>query len=539
MGVGCAMMLLPLLFVGGCVLLVGTCAKTVLPPIPPRGMASAPAGGPGSWREQHGPPGAAIDQPEPKAEVGAEAQTLATPLKNGVVIDNDLSVAITRIDRFTAVQFGYFDCADITLAFRRMSTKWYKSPSDVRSRAFRVIVFDDRANKYEGSFYLDSEPLAGTPSGVQDMPVGFTWTGKVNVRMPAAAPIEKVELERTRHKGMFEESDTQLFVMNISNPTVPDFDFDIPRAMLLSEGALIESGRDLRAKLGHLSVRDSYAVRENSGYGKLKNEGGLSLRLPVEFTNTDYNVREATVPGLSVQFEDGRVLQEHTQLIEGANLIKNAAWGEADFFAFSNWEDKPNSNAMLETAIPGNSKRTLVLGFDVPARINAVVGLNVRRILLYGKDRFRGFVCIPDDARECIRAVADKGSTKAVNEDKVPAEQPLTQDALSGTWKGPVALFQVEDDGASATVNLISSSVPIHKFYGRLTRSAEGADSKSLKGIVDVVGPDAPRHYPVHVNATLDDQDHLRVECSDWPVWNNAGGYGGMMPVTETWTRQK
>jgi hypothetical protein len=421
-----------------------------------------------------------------------------------------------------------------------MSARWHKSSSNVSSRDYCLILFDDRANEYKAGFCLDYwQSLAGTPLGVHKMPAGFTWTGRVIVPMPAAAPLAKVELERTRYKGMIETPDTQRFSMKISNPTAPDFEVDIPREMLLSEGAVIESGRDLTAKLGHLSVRDSYSTYGHGGSGKNDRARGLSLSLPIVFTNTDYNVHDATLPSLGVQFEDGRVVRDGTRLRD--TLFQN----ESPFFASCHWQDKPEG--MMETAIPAKSTRTLLLVFNVPARMNAEVGLNVQRILLYGKetnvvlpgDGFYGFVCIPDDARERIREIADKGLTNAVNQDNAPAERPATQDLLSGTWQGRVAKFQIEDDGATATVNLISSSIPIYKFSGRLTRSAEGADSKSLKGIVDVVGPDAPRHYSVNANATLDDQDHLRVECADWPVWNNAGKFSGKMPVTETWTRQK
>ena len=112
-------------------------------------------------------------------------ETLATPLKNGVLIDNDLNVAVVKFEQHLAdpslhpTLFMPFDRdvdgADITLAFRRMSTQWYKSSSDVRSRLFQLIITDDRGNEYSdlyclagsrvlygGSFSLDDR-MYGTP----------------------------------------------------------------------------------------------------------------------------------------------------------------------------------------------------------------------------------------------------------------------------------------------------------------------------------------------------------------------------------------
>ena len=215
------------------------------------------------------------------------------------------------------------------------------------------------------------------------------------MKIPPSAPITKVELERERFGAMFQKSDTRRFPMNFEEPTDPDFEFNIPPRLLLSEGAIIEAGRDVSAKIGHLAVQNSYTIREHNGYGQPKKARGLSLSLPIEVTNMDYNPRTATVPQLSVQFENGEVIGHSEEtVIQSAELQNNP-----DFWSGSQTFE-----------IPGRSVRTLTLRIDIAESMNAEVGLNVRRILLYGKDGFRGFVQIPDDARQSIVAIAGKGS---------------------------------------------------------------------------------------------------------------------------------
>jgi len=338
----------------------------------------------------------------------ASTGTLVPSLKNGIVIDNDLGISVVKLERHLADrsrQQGFFmtdvDGADITLAFRRMSTQWYKSSGDVRSRMFRVILIDDRSNNYESDFILDSgamggwNPLKGTPHAIEQLPVGFTWTGKVKVQMPPSAPTVKVELERERFGAMFQKSDTRRFPMNFREPTDPDFEFNIPPQLLLSEGASIETGHDVTVKIGHLAVQDSYTIRGSSGYGPLRTERGLSLLLPVEATNMDYNPQTVAVPRLGLQFEDGEVIENSDERVMESVQLQ----GSPNFWSGSQGFE-----------IPGKSSRTLTLRIDVAEGMNAEVGLNVRRILLYGKDGFRGFVQIPDYARRSIVAIADKGS---------------------------------------------------------------------------------------------------------------------------------
>ena len=180
----------------------------------------------------------------------------APPLRNGIVIDNDLSVAITRIDRITgpaALQRGHEACAEITLAFRRVG-EWPKSTDRYVSREFALLVFDYRANEYRDEFLLQAWAktggwaVEGTPANVESLPVGFTWIGKVSVRITGA-----LLLPRRAARTPPRPTDQDRFPMSITNLTVPDLDFNIPTPMLLSRGAEIQSGRDVRAMLGHLS----------------------------------------------------------------------------------------------------------------------------------------------------------------------------------------------------------------------------------------------------------------------------------------------
>ena len=115
-------------------------------------------------------------------------------------------------------------------------------------------------------------------------------------------------------------------------------------------------------------------------------------------------------------------------------------------------------------------------------------------------------------------------------------ENPLSKGSLSGTWQEPEgAIFRINDDGKTATVQLIQGRL-LETFSGQLTRRNGESSSKSLTGIVDAVfRPDAPKRHSIHVTATIDDSNHLRLHCSDWPIWTKKGS--GKKTLTVTWTR--
>jgi hypothetical protein len=119
-----------------------------------------------------------------------------------------------------------------------------------------------------------------------------------------------------------------------------------------------------------------------------------------------------------------------------------------------------------------------------------------------------------------------------------PLEGPSGQDSLAGTWQASTgAQFRIDDDGKALTISLITSDA-LREFTGKLIRRDEKPESKSLTGTLDVVfRVDAPRKYAIRVTATFDDQNHLRLRCSDWPVWNNNGRNIGKKVLNESWNR--
>jgi hypothetical protein len=109
---------------------------------------------------------------------------------------------------------------------------------------------------------------------------------------------------------------------------------------------------------------------------------------------------------------------------------------------------------------------------------------------------------------------------------------------LSGKWQATSgALFRINDDGATATVKLISSDL-LRSFSGELTRRDGDPDPESLTGTLDAVFKmDARTQHPIRVTATLTDEDHLRLKCSNWPLRNNRGKNLAPQTLNETWTR--
>lgn len=148
---------------------------------------------------------------------------------------------------------------------------------------------------------------------------------------------------------------------------------------------------------------------------------------------------------------------------------------------------------------------------------------------------------LSDDDQEWIKHRIEQPPDESPPKVTQPPDEksPLSMGSLSGTWQASAgATFRINDDGTTATVQL-THSTPLQEFSGKLSRGDKGPDSKSLTGILNAVFiVDAPRRYAIHVTATLDDQDHLRLRCADWPVWNNRGNNLGTRTLNETWTRQ-
>jgi hypothetical protein len=119
----------------------------------------------------------------------------------------------------------------------------------------------------------------------------------------------------------------------------------------------------------------------------------------------DYNPHPATVPQLSIQFGNGEVIRKSEERVTQWAELQ----GSPDFWSGSQTFE-----------IPGKSVRVLTLRIAVAESMNAEVGLMVRGILLYGNGGFRGFVRIPDEARQRIAAIAGKSSAKGIGESSRP-----------------------------------------------------------------------------------------------------------------------
>ncbi len=125
--------------------------------------------------------------------------------------------------------------------------------------------------------------------------------------------------------------------------------------------------------------------------------------------------------------------------------------------------------------------------------------------------------------------------------DKKPADgEPQAKGALSGTWQATAgATFKIIDDGKTATINLESSDT-LQSLSGKLTRRDANAAPKSLTGSFEAVFKlDTRKPYNVRVTVTIDDDNHLKLNCEGWPVLNQKTGRYiiSTRPLTETWTR--
>jgi hypothetical protein len=350
--------------------------------------------------------------PSSQHEVIATGQTdisgLAAPaLRNGLLIDKSLSVAVAAYQRHVAgTQTGIFSTEltglAITLAFRRVG-------SACSNPQLEIIITDDRGNEYRslhrspGSRVLYSgrvpsaSELRGAPACLDQMPVGFTWTSELVVQMPPSAPVAKVELECALPSGsLFQRPATLRVPLNVANPVVPDFGFTIPVQLALAEGSTIVAGKDIRGKIGRLTVGDSFIIKTASGYGPPKTIRGLSLSLPVELTNLDYNQRVAVVPRLAIQCADGETLETLDEdIVQSAEL-----------------KDNPNFlSGSPSFGMPGSSSHTVLLHVNIAAGMRAKVGSKLSGLLLYVQDTFCGFVRIPDDASAAIARIGGGDSS--------------------------------------------------------------------------------------------------------------------------------
>jgi hypothetical protein len=121
---------------------------------------------------------------------------------------------------------------------------------------------------------------------------------------------------------------------------------------------------------------------------------------------------------------------------------------------------------------------------------------------------------------------------------KRPVDENPQPKGLSGTWRTSTgAEFRIRDDGKTANVDLSSSSL-LKILTGKLTRSGDDSDSKTFKGVFDVVFVKPAQQFTIRVTAEIDDDDNrLTLKCENWPKWNSQGRLLGREPLTEVWTR--
>ncbi|HEY5314818.1 MAG TPA: DUF4339 domain-containing protein [Pirellulales bacterium] len=274
------------------------------------------------------PPTRSKAGPAPGAPALDESKNTAEPLKNGVLIDNGLSVALGNIQRVhekaTAFNIhGIQACAQVTIAFRVVRTGW-KIPD------FELALIDDRGNEYKSgglrighgvggtlfAFWGGANVVRGALPRLDQLPVGFTWTTKVNIPMPAAAPMHRAALTvvvlRVRSRGSIigtvHEQKDETYNVPIALPKPgenhePAFDFKIPSSLLLLPGTELREGKDLVAGVGRVRT-----TRPDPPRGRrVATADGATLSLPIAVKNGDYSAHGSERFELYVQTRNGEL----------------------------------------------------------------------------------------------------------------------------------------------------------------------------------------------------------------------------------------
>jgi len=126
---------------------------------------------------------------------------------------------------------------------------------------------------------------------------------------------------------------------------------------------------------------------------------------------------------------------------------------------------------------------------------------------------------------------------RETHEGQAPSPAP-GDEKLSGIWQSAAGgRFLIDDDGKAAAVDLVSSDT-IRVLTGKLVRHEQTGGPKSLTGTLDVVfAADAPKRRTVDATLSVDDANHLRLRCDNWPRWDARGEPAGKTWLTEVWTR--
>ena len=91
--------------------------------------------------------------------------------------------------------------------------------------------------------------------------------------------------------------------------------------------------------------------------------------------------------------------------------------------------------------------------------------------------------------------------------------------------------------GIHQGIELVGKGGNVRTVSGELARRKGEPDAKYFNGTLDAVFVNA-RQHAIHTTAILDDENHLKLTYSDWPVWDRkTGRYLGGRSVKEDWTR--
>ena len=246
------------------------------------------------------------------------AQMVAEPLPNGVVLDDELSVALVGFDRGPQV-------TKVRLAFRRVGEQR-------RLKGIELVLSDDRGNTYgTGPSSYPSREREG-PANPETLPCGFTWVASAEVRMPQIAPIVRAVLEtavptgRTLGSGetgkhgsitvedrsggslmlrTSEEVRRLSAALPLTNLRPPPLDFTIRPEHLVHAGKEMKLDKDLTLVFGDVEVKSAAMAQKAS-----TPERRLCLVIPVVVRNDDYSPHPAPVGPVHVQLEDGSICRE-------------------------------------------------------------------------------------------------------------------------------------------------------------------------------------------------------------------------------------
>jgi hypothetical protein len=484
----------------------------------PRAIPTAPAAEPPSIFDAAGVP---VNRPPAGKSAGTEParpasattpQYGAPPLENGVVVGDQLSVAVVGVTRGTELRIsGVDEYAEFTLAFRRLGTRSFP-------RSFYLVAEDDRGNSYDTNFYLGHEGpggVRGSPHDVESLPLGFTWTGKVRIEMPRKAPIAGVVLKNDGHTDPLPMSDFK----------TPSVEPNVSAGLRVQPGRRFRLDKNLEATIGELTVVATAKVG-TSMFRKTVKGPGLSLAISV--ANEDYTPHGAGYFFVYVQTGDGHV--------------------------------RPYAMPSCDDPVPGKQTETMafVMRDDFLEEHGGPTPSDVVAVLLYyragfgsgGDDMFCGFVPIPDDVRRGLVAegarqpasqVAPQGAASALSTAGLPAVSAPSGTAFFGTgpsgagptgtgtratgvWRsGQGADLRISDDGTSLRIDLDDpSSGGVKEFRGAL---AWQADEKMFAGTIAATfsGKDWTTKRSLKTTAVLDKDGSLRLQFGDWPEFTMDG----------------